>query len=382
MKFFSLCLVFVTGINFHLSAQTTLPQVQLNNGIDTTNSVYNAIYDYWKQYLNIVSINADTPILKNYWAPSEISKYKTIDLISHDGFFSQGFYSFPTQKLILSITKTQDSTYIIRTACYHQNENNVINILGIINVGITINNGQYKLVNYLSVATNNWKNKVIGHINFLYPQDYVLNEIEAKKSSDFLDSIYHFFNITPRPVLYVVGKSCDEIMQIRGFDYIIGMGGDNKICGVFDSKNFIAYGGGLGAYYPHELVHVVNAYFRNSHELFLIGLSGLWGGHFGKPIIYHAKRVLDFLDKKNIHEIDPLTFTQMDEYTAPCYVTGALLCKKILEKGGVSLLEKAMSYGTNSDDFYKAVNDILGIDKNKLPKYLVNELHKWVKETN
>jgi hypothetical protein len=54
---------------------------------------------------------------------------------------------------------------------------------------------------------------------------------------------------------------------------------------------------------------------------------------FGKSLIYHTKRVNEYLSLHN--EIDlskPFEFYKLDEKTNPQYVIGAVLCDLILEK--------------------------------------------------
>jgi MFS family permease len=45
-------------------------------------------------------------------------------------------------------------------------------------------------------------------------------------------------------------------------------------------------------------VHVLNRHFPQAHTLLLTGLSGLLGGHFGKPLSWHQPRVLAYMSVK------------------------------------------------------------------------------------
>jgi hypothetical protein len=69
-----------------------------------------------------------------------------------------------------------------------------------------------------------------------------------------------------------------------------------------------------------------------------------------------------------------LKLTNLDNETSYHYVLGGLIAKKIMDKGGWSLLKEFMSSGKMDEDYYKAIEKHLGINKSELNSYLREQL--------
>jgi hypothetical protein len=69
-----------------------------------------------------------------------------------------------------------------------------------------------------------------------------------------------------------------------------------------------------------------------------------------------------------------LKLTNLDSETSYHYVLGGLIARKILEKGSWNLLKEFMSSGKTDEDYYKAIEKYLGINKSELNDYIREQL--------
>ncbi|GJQ20422.1 MAG: hypothetical protein HBSIN02_07770 [Bacteroidia bacterium] len=59
------------------------------------------------------------------------------------------------------------------------------------------------------------------------------------------------------------------------------------------------------------------------------------------------------------------------------YFIGGLLCKMAEDKGGLSLIRKLMIYGPNDEDLYRAIHDVLGVNKENVNNFLRKKLVEY-----
>ena len=86
-------------------------------------------------------------------------------------------------------------------------ENFVINkenldIFAIINVVATKQNGKIVLTNYQKILTKNWKTKTVGSITYHYFPEYQINEENALKANEFLNTISSTFELKNEKINY------------------------------------------------------------------------------------------------------------------------------------------------------------------------------------
>ncbi len=168
-------------------------------------------------------------------------------------------------------------------------------------------------------------------------------------------------------------------MRMLGFDFYVGESYNRGAGGLTDIANRIVYGAGQGERYPHEFVHVyINPFFPKAHYYFLEGYAALLGGSRGHELSWHMKRMQKYLkDHPDIDLDSLLMFPQFDSYTDPKYVFGGLLCKLALEKGGLPALKQLFSFGTEENDFYNAVQTVLGIRQQELNQFIRKKLAEY-----
>lgn len=342
-----------------------------NIGLDTLSVERNEIIHLWKSYLQSKPYQLnDNP----NWLEVDKKKYKSYDLLRSEGFVQPSIYHFQLDNKILSITKKGED-YIIKSAFINK-EN--LDIFAIVNVVATKQNGKFVLTNYQKILTQNWKTKTVGVITYHYFPEYYFNEEKALKANDFLNKIVSTFGLKNEKINYFICKDCDDIFRIKGFDYVFTMGNHTE-CGFFDSYNNIIYATQLaGENHQHELTHIINKYFPKANDLLLIGLSAYFGeenSHNGKPILYHIKRVNDYL--KAHPEVDlnkPNDFWKLDNETNPQYVIGALLCNLAIEKGNIKLLKAFLNNSKSNEELLNFIEIELNIKSKTLNTYLRNKI--------
>lgn len=211
-------------------------------------------------------------------------------------------------------------------------------------------------------------------VTFFYPLYHKFDNEKAEKLNDFIIETCNNFDVQPKKFEYYLADDFDEIQNLKGLDYYLGMGGQSKPSGkATDDK---VYCGGLGEYYAHEVYHVqIDEHFPNNHLWVSEGVATLLGGSRGKSLTWHINRTNLYLQKHP--EIDlnnMLRLSNLDSETSFHYVLGGLIAKKIFDKGGWSLLKEFMSSGKTDEDYYNAIDEYLGVNRLEINKYIREQL--------
>ncbi|MCI1186033.1 hypothetical protein MON38_01280 [Hymenobacter sp. DH14] len=360
-------LFFIVRAGFGQSYQ----QFRLNAGVQAATADKQAILAVWDRYLG-----SGFRHQSQYWAPAELKRYPQADLLLSEGYVHPNVFQYTTQKLLLSIEPLDSTHYQCRTLFYWQNPADTlrqITTFCILNTQFERAGPQWLLVNHLTSYTRAWPARTVGRLVYRFPPGYRFNQEQARQADDFLTNLFRDFAIPPFPVTYYIATDCAEVHRMKGFDYVVGMGGDT-VCGFYDEVNHLVYAGGLSEGYLHELVHVINPYFPKAHPLLLTGYSALRGGHFGQPLVYHKKRTLEYLATHAVDLENPLTFTTLDEKTNPQYVVGGIICEAALRAGGLPKLKKLFTYGTSDEDFYTALRQEFGLNREDIPAFIAQSL--------
>ncbi|MGE5411416.1 MAG: hypothetical protein ACM3MI_10695, partial [Clostridiales bacterium] len=346
---------------------------QLNIGMDDSDPEIKNVIKLWNDYLNS---KPDSLYNNPYWSNEEKDHYKRFDIVSQT-YFTPSVYSLGYKPLILSIKRIKDY-YEIKTAFYAYGQTSKkIGILATINVLAKKVNGEYRLFNALTENRKSLQKQSYGSITYYYPLDYEFNESKALEMKKFIEDFTKKFGFEQIAVDYYIGNDFDVAMKIVGFDNYLSMGGPFVPKGFSDTKNHIILSGGQGEYYPHEIVHqYINPLFENGHHVFIEGFASLCGGSLlGHPIPWHIKRLDKYLDEHpELNLNDLLEFYEMDSYTNPQYIYGAVLCDLAMKKGGFEEVKKLFAYGTEDKDFYLALEKEFGVKKEDLNKFIRSKI--------
>jgi hypothetical protein len=346
-------------------AQQLHLKVQPN--VDTSDTAIKKVANTWRKYL---ASEPDSVYDNPYWNKKEKQEYKIFDFL-RSGYLHSAIYK-GYQPILLAVTPEEDHYYQIKTAFLSQLQT----ILCVANVYAKKVNGSYKLFNALPLNTKDWQKRTVGTVTYHFKKGAHLDEKEAKRMNDYAKFLQTLYRIKPIHVNYYIGKNLDELMKLDGLETYMGMGNPFKISGYSDVANGIIFSGGGGAYYPHEMTHIyVNRRFPNTNKVFLEGIAVYYGGSMGHPLKWHLKRLNNYLHKRpEISLRNFFSFSYMDNYTNPQTIIGGLLLKLAFKKGGTAAGRKLMRAGQSHSDFYEAVKDVFGVDRNHLNKFLRHKI--------
>ncbi len=347
---------------------TMTPVVELENNADPN---IKKVFECWSAYL---ASKPDSIYDNPYWNTADKQKYVSYDLLKSEAFLSPGLYAFKLKNLVISITQMGDG-YQIRSIFYHVSPTDGLYVMAITNVMAEQDEkGAFKLHNWLTHHTRSWNKRKVGLIDYCYYPEYPFNLYEAEKANKLISDFKDKLDIQVDRVEYYIAENCDDIMRLKGFDYVVGMGNHfTNLCGFCDTYNNLIYSNSkMGECYEHELTRLINNFFPKAHGLFLNGLSEYFnedGIQIGLPHIEHLKRMDDHLKQnKSIDLKDLSSFYRMDNVTSPHYMLGMIICQLTIEKGGLDLLKKGLNYGSSDEDIYRFLDEELGIKRENMNK--------------
>ena len=354
-------------ILFGISTGVVGQQVTINPGVDTLDKNINAVVTLWKGYL------ASKPGRDNlkdnpFWADSENKLYPLVDQLCYAVSTEIPVYEMgnPT---ILSITPKNEG-YEIKTLFSWADNAGKIYASSIISVFAQKEGSSYKLYNALSVNSKRWKTKRFGDIIYHFPAYHKFSSKDAATLRVHIEELRKQWQLAAIPVNYYFAETFEEVQQLRGLVFAMGMGNAQKPSGMAEPANNIVYAGGLGENYFHEIVHIyLNKLFPTSP--LIEGLAVFYGGSLGHDLQWHLAKLADYLSQHPEIKLNELeNFTYLDNTTNPNSTIQGLLCYLAYKKGGVNALKQLMLYS----DIYIAVEAVFAVKKDKLDGWLREQL--------
>jgi RNAse (barnase) inhibitor barstar len=366
--FYSIIFILIFAIGLNAQSFSTNFNVNLNNN-DTK-----SIVELWQSYLKTNS--------KDFWVERGTKNLANFNVLDMEGILNPSLMNWGFDNRILSINRISENKYLIKSLFEKENKD----VFAITNVVAIKEGNQFKLSNYLFEVTENWKSTHSKNIKYVYMPDYVLKQNEIDEAETFYSDLCKIFNVQPEKITYFIAKNCDNIFDILGYEFIFSKG-MSKECGYFEEKNnFIFATEEAGANHFHEITHFINKHFPNANVLLLTGISAYISkdkAHLGKPLIYHTKRVNEYLEKHHkINISKPFDFFELDENTNPQYVIGAVLCDLILEKGGKAELISAFNSTKTDEDLLRYLNSKILKKNEDLNTVLRKRIEKIAKKDN
>ncbi len=356
--------------------------VMVNYDIDTT--IFR-VEEPLKLWLHFLQTRDDSAGAK-YWNSAEVRKFGDTSyflLEKELSFGNNNFLEFLGKYArikVLNIKKIDKYFKITSLLEFKSNKEDVSYVQYIFHVYAGEEEGKLKLFNPLKINTRLYCNSTkVGYVKYHYPKGYSFNFELAEKQSKYLEELCEHFGVKAESVDFYFAPTNEEILRLRGFDFLIGNSGEEIPSGRADVKNKIAYASGVAEYYPHELIHILitSHFIPTCHPWFNEGIATYFGQSRGKPLEWHLKKLNAHLQAHpEINLNDMLKLINLDQYTDYRYVLGGYLVKKAFEKGGYELLKKLLNAGKTEEDFYKAIENYLDIKRQDLNSFIRQDLQK------
>lgn len=310
----------------------------------------------------------------NYWSKEEQKRYKDYDLLESE-FTPTLYMGFPihVQKI-----KKKGAEYYLEVEFSSTHPDGSPNILAKVNYRIIKEEGEFKMSNVILENRKRWEMTREGFVDFYYPSYHQFDCEKAEKLNHFIEELCLNFRVEPKQIEYYFADNYNEVQQLRGFDYYMGQSDNNVPRGKATSD--VVFCSGLGEYYPHEVFHVlVDPHYPEKHMWVSEGVATFLGGSRGKGLSYHLQKLHVYLEDHPEQDLtNILEMKNLDSETSYHYVIGGLFAKRIYEKGGWKMLIEFMNSGTRDEDYYEALERLLGVEQRDLGSYIRAEI---VKET-
>ncbi|MCW5914933.1 MAG: hypothetical protein KIT66_10020 [Chitinophagaceae bacterium] len=360
-------IILITVVSVTITTKTFGQQITINWGVDTTDQDIKAVTNLWTNYLKS---KPNKENIKNspYWADSEKKKFPKVDQLLNA--INSDVPTYLMGKPTILYVKPQHDFYEIKTLFSSTDTLENVFVLCIASVFARKENEQYKLYNALSVNSKNWKTEKLGSITSHFPQSHTFDKSQANKLLQSVQELVKQWNLKIIPIDYYFADTYEEIQDLRGLDYAIGMGNKDKPMGMSDLETNTVFAGGLGENYFHEVVHIyLNRLFPKSP--LVEGLAVFYGGSLGHDLKWNLTRLNDYLNQHPEINLSSLeNFRYMDNFTNPKSTIQGLLCYLAYNEGGLNKLKKLMSH----QDIYNAIEKEFGIKKDELNSYLRQQI--------
>ncbi|MBL8005551.1 MAG: hypothetical protein JNL36_10690 [Candidatus Kapabacteria bacterium] len=359
-----------------VTSQTTSFDVIIHSRIDTSKPEVKAIANLWIDYLNSTPDSLyDNP----YWNIEEKEKFKHCDYFD---FSIPHLYQFSSSQLlnyfkptILTIEK-EGEAYGIRTIFFAdglEGKYRKSNPWCIVKLYAIQEKGNWKLKNSLPIITKNWEATTLGKITFRYPSSHKFNKKLAQKSVEFCNSITKEFQFPAwNPFDFYITESGDELGKLLNFDF--SFGGYTTGIGL---KSFGMLLSGFGSeYYPHEFIHMITP-TDNRHRMIDEGFATWKGGQGGKSFQESAKILAEEVYKNDTVTFENVLTKKWGWQHAAFYTTGAIICKKVYDKGGVNAVKKLLETPNSNEKLIENISTILEIDSKEIDSFWRTEVLKY-----
>ncbi|PRY48033.1 hypothetical protein B0I27_11720 [Arcticibacter pallidicorallinus] len=328
-------------------------QISINPGVDTSGVEVQKALAFYKSYL--ASFNGKSlPDFSKYWTAEELKERKVPDQIIY-AINESPLYSWMKKGTVLYIKPKPNYIHFKTQFSYADSSNNIAT-MAITNSYVAFDKDKPYFVSPIKINIAAWKQNKVRNITFHYPPYHKFN---AKRADSLVADVIMLekeWNLKPIDIKYYLANTKDELDELRGFDFVVGMGNKDKPGGISDDIDNQVYCGGLGENYFHEVVHV---YLNRLHPQspLIEGLAVFYGGSMGRPVSWHLKRVNQYLEQHPEVDLNNLEdFWYTDPYTNPGSAIHGMICHLIYDKGGFQALKKAMTYTALEDIFEKELH--------------------------
>lgn len=324
---------------------------------------YSLVIECLNHFISTKNID---PYDNNYWSEYDFSEYKTpfsdIYFIEVSQKYNSDYHYKPT---LIEIIKTgTPDQFILKIAFIGHDENDGSNVRAIYNILAEkdINNA-YKLRKILRYNTRNWPVEKMNTIRYVITPTHKFNLPEAKNFHNTNLEVARFFEEDPIQFTYYLCSNLEEILRIKGFDYVHDMYASEHV-GHFELHNTI-FSGSDSESNVHDMVH---GYLRRadnqSHWMLTEGLATYIGGSRNENFTDHLHHLNTFLESHRDTALYKYAMEggRLENNIFAGHVVGALICHLALEDGGRKKLFKMMETGYTEEELLQALA-LIGINK-------------------
>lgn len=319
--------------------------------------------------------------LHNRRLKEDVYKVEVLDFIKYPSIHIYNLisgYDSKINQLALSAIYSVKNDTILLFNLFELDTNAEISLKASFDLGITKLRGSIQLVNPLYLNSKKLKTDKVGNIQYFYIDS--LNYDNAKEMNKFNIHIAKEFNVEPIEFKYFKSKSNIDANLLNGVNYYPNMYQINNYAGFADIFNNLIFAGNNSEYYPHELIHLYTAQWKeypNPNKFFGEGIATYFGGSRGYDLTWHICQLKNYIITNKITKEDfDLTGlpTMFAETSRTSYVIGAILCKKAYLEGGIKNVKRYFAYERNTESLYQAIFDVLGKDKETINQEIFNEI--------
>jgi len=294
---------------------------------------------------------------------SAVVKYNK-DRDDYDFSFLRGGNAQKALKQVLMVVeKVGQDKFLLKIAYLMKKPENVT-IPAIVNVFASKEDSLFFFYPALYYYSGLMKTHVEGNIRYRYKDS--LNIELCKEMNKINNQLARKFNVPPLKFTYYKFKNPKELFNCLGFDFLSNMYFDTT-GGIVGSNQNAFYAGNNSEIYTHEIVHLyIRKLYTNANTFANEGFATLLGGSgetsYEQGILRIAQQVLSEKQDANIFEAF-INDYQVDGKYSLKYFVGALVCKKVEDKYGMTGIKKLLCSGDTADDFLNVTDNLIGLNK-------------------
>ena len=244
--------------------------------------------------------------------------------------------------------------------------------------------GKYLLISSAEYLKTVFEHRKVGNINYYIHPFHNFKMEEARQMNDFNMEMSKEFGVEPLEFDYFVASNARDIARTWGYEYMNRMYNPSGKGGIASWRNMIIYSGNNSSFFPHELVHLYTYHVVPKDPHFWVGegIATFFAGTSTYSFHGHMLKLQQFLAEDPDYDLSDITKLNKTipngEHASDLrYVIGGLLMMKIYEKEGVKGLVESLEYGTSDEEFFRLMQDKLGVKRENFDEYIKQEAKRY-----
>lgn len=282
---------------------------------------------------------------------------------------------------IIGIFEVENDHWSLISSFSHVDESGEIHLDVISAVYAKKVDDQYLLISSAEYLKTIFEHRKVGSINYFIHPFHKFKIEEAEQMNAFNLEMSKEFEVAPLEFDYFVASNARDIARTWGYEYMNRMYNPSGKGGIASWRNMIIYSGNNSSYFPHELVHLYTYHVVPKDPHFWVGegIASFYAGTSTYSFDGHMKKLKAFLAEEPDYDLSDITklnktIPNGEHKSDLRYVIGGLLMRNIYQKEGVKGLIESLGYGTSDADFFRLLQDKLGVKKDDLDQYIKSEM--------